>query len=308
VTPPPSELAELDRLFQVSLARFVDERKKLAKELRDAGKRALAKQVAELPKPTPAAWALNQVARRSPERIEAYCAALDAQIEDHRAGAGREALFAAAAAERDARKQVVDAAVHALADDGVKASKPTLDGLGDLLRDAATDPATRPRLAAGSLIGAQPSDGLAALVARVEPTAEKPAPHQQAPAPRDAGAAPEETERRRAAEEAEQRRAAEEAEQRRAAEEAERRRAAEEAERRRAAEEAERRRAAEEAERAALRAQLAEGERAYERAVAAEREAELELEAAKLKHELAQLRRASTEAALRELRERRDPT
>jgi hypothetical protein len=298
----------MDRLFEVSLARFVEERKKLAKELRDAGQRALAKQVGEIPKPTPPAWALNQVARRSPALVAAYVEALDAQVEAHRAASGREALFAALAAEREASKRVVHEAVRALTEDGVRASKATLDSVGELLHEAATHADTRAKLLAGTLLGERSSDGLAALVALVEPgRAEEPAP-ETTPRPNEREALRREEQRRE--EEARARAAVEatkrEEESRRREQEEARRREQEEA-RRREQEEAHRKEteAAQQrdARRAALTRELAELDRALARAAVAEREAELELEAARLKLELARVRRAAAETASRELRE-----
>src|SRR6266508_3275581 len=54
----------IDRLYSVDLAEFVPERTRLVKELRAEGRRAEAQQVAELRKPTTAAWAVNQLARK----------------------------------------------------------------------------------------------------------------------------------------------------------------------------------------------------------------------------------------------------
>ena len=68
----------LDRLAAVPLEDFVAERKRLAKELRGAGDREAAAEIARLPKPTPPAWALNHVAREDPAAVDRWLAAAEA--------------------------------------------------------------------------------------------------------------------------------------------------------------------------------------------------------------------------------------
>ncbi|MCW3062993.1 MAG: hypothetical protein JWN32_165, partial [Solirubrobacterales bacterium] len=55
--------AAVDQLYAVPLEEFVPERTRLAKELRAQGEETAAAELAKLPKPTAAAWALNHVAR-----------------------------------------------------------------------------------------------------------------------------------------------------------------------------------------------------------------------------------------------------
>src|SRR5918997_1242200 len=96
---------DVDRLFSVPLEDFVAERKQLAKELRAAGDRGAAAEVAKWPKPTPPAWALNLVAREEPDALAQWLDAAEELREvSARPGAGlREAM----AAHRDATRDLL---------------------------------------------------------------------------------------------------------------------------------------------------------------------------------------------------------
>jgi hypothetical protein len=60
---------EIARLLAVPLGDFVEERKRLATQLKSLGRRDEAQEIAKLPKPSSALWAINQLARREPEAI-----------------------------------------------------------------------------------------------------------------------------------------------------------------------------------------------------------------------------------------------
>ncbi|MPZ89684.1 MAG: hypothetical protein GEU81_16825, partial [Nitriliruptorales bacterium] len=62
---------EVDRLYQLAPDAFVEARNELVKRLRGAGEREGADRVKELRRPTVPAWALNQLARQSPEGVAA---------------------------------------------------------------------------------------------------------------------------------------------------------------------------------------------------------------------------------------------
>src|SRR5918996_3616110 len=93
---------DVDRLFAVPLEDFVAERKQVAKELREAGERDAAAEVAKLPKPTPPAWALNQLAREEPEAVGAWLDAAE-ELRDVSASPGT-GLREAIEAHRDATR------------------------------------------------------------------------------------------------------------------------------------------------------------------------------------------------------------
>src|SRR4051812_40950515 len=60
---------EIARLLAVPLGDFVEERKRLATQLKSLGRRDEAQAIAKLPKPSSALWAINQLARREPAAI-----------------------------------------------------------------------------------------------------------------------------------------------------------------------------------------------------------------------------------------------
>src|SRR5919204_1043552 len=103
-----------DELYGLPLEEFTAARDAAAKELRRAGDREAAGALAKLPKPTPAAWAANQLARSEPELMQELLEAGDALREAQATavgGGGGAELREAAASERRA----VDAAMGAAA-------------------------------------------------------------------------------------------------------------------------------------------------------------------------------------------------
>src|SRR4051794_19202405 len=146
-------MADVDHLYALPLEEFTPARDAAAKEIRRAGDRETAAIVAKLPKPTPAAWTANQVAREQPELIEAMLEAgeeLRVAQEAAVSGAGggiREATLA----ERRAVEAVMAAAM-----DYKPAGKPLSRVMADRLRTtlhaAAGDEAIREALAQGRLV------------------------------------------------------------------------------------------------------------------------------------------------------------
>src|SRR5580693_9537854 len=68
---------DADELYGLPLDRFVPERAAFAKQLRSAGDRAGAAEVAALRKPSVAAWAVNQLVRTQPRAIKELYASGD---------------------------------------------------------------------------------------------------------------------------------------------------------------------------------------------------------------------------------------
>lgn len=184
-----------DDLYALPLEAFISARDALAKETRKAGDREAAARIAKLPKPTPAAWAANQIAREDPDVIRALLdagAALRAAQDAALAGGGAENLRTATQAERRAVDDVMRAAVD-LKPGGKPLSRAMADRLRTTLRAAAGDPDLRAALSAGRLTGeaqaggAWPfssgggSDDLADLLAASKP----PAKQAAAPPKRD---------------------------------------------------------------------------------------------------------------------------
>jgi len=163
----------VSRLFAVPLEDFVAERKRLAKELRDAGDRDAAAEVAKLPKPTPPAWALNLLAREDPDAIGTWLdAAEELRDVSARPGAGlREAM----AAHRDATRELLGVVRERAQPGGKPLSEPMLERVRELLQAATVDPATAEALRAGRIVEGDEAPALFAADVGSEP-APRPAP------------------------------------------------------------------------------------------------------------------------------------
>ena len=149
-----------DELFALPLEDFIAGRDKLAKELRKSDKEAAAV-LAKLPKPTPAAWAANQVAREEPDLIATLLdagAALRAAQDAALAGGGAETLRTATQAERRAVDDVMRVAVK-LEPGGKPLSRAMADRLRTTLHAAAGDAELRTALSAGRLVGEAQAGG-----------------------------------------------------------------------------------------------------------------------------------------------------
>src|SRR4051794_13756609 len=150
-----------DNLYGLPLEEFTPARDKSAKELRKAGDKETAARVAKLPKPTPAAWAANQVAREQPGMIEALLdagAALRAAQDAAMSGGGAAALREATLNERHAIDDVMRVAVK-LKPGGKALSRAMADRLRTTLHAAAGDPELRAALSAGRLTGEAQAGG-----------------------------------------------------------------------------------------------------------------------------------------------------
>jgi hypothetical protein len=176
-------MPDVDHLYALPLEEFTPARDAAAKEIRKAGDRETAAIVAKLPKPTPAAWTANQVARDQPELIEAMLEAgeeLRVAQEAAVSGGGGRGLRDATLAERRA----VDA-VMAAATDYKPAGKPLSRAMADRLRTtlhaAATDDAIREALAEGRLFDEAQAGG-------AWPFALEPAPREERGAKKRAAA------------------------------------------------------------------------------------------------------------------------
>jgi hypothetical protein len=141
----------VDRLHAVPLEDFVAERKRLAKELRAAGDRDSAAELAKLPKPSAPAWALNHVAREEPAVVGDWLDAAEAlrDASSHAGRSGGDALREAIAAHRDATRRVLGTVREQARPNGRELSEPMLDRVRELLQAATADPARAELLRAG---------------------------------------------------------------------------------------------------------------------------------------------------------------
>ena len=136
-----AEDERVDALYGLPLGEFVAARNALAKELSDTD-------VRKLPKPSATAWALNQLARKAPEEIEALLEA-GRRIAETQAGAvrgrGSEPFREAVQAERIAINPLL-ARARKLVRGETQVAK-----IAEGLRAAAGDPAIGEQLRAGRL-------------------------------------------------------------------------------------------------------------------------------------------------------------
>jgi hypothetical protein len=145
-----SEARTASDLYGLPLDQFTPARSELAKRLRAEGDRKEAARVAKLRKPTTAAWAVNQLVRTQPKRIERLLGAGDAVA---RAQAGRQArkLREAVAEQRAQLAELMDRAEGLLDSDGRALSANVLGRVSETLRAGALDPDSRTQLEAGCL-------------------------------------------------------------------------------------------------------------------------------------------------------------
>jgi hypothetical protein len=143
-------VTDVDRLFAVPLEDFVAERKQVAKELRAAGDREAAAEVAKLPKPTPPAWALNQLAREEPEIVGAWLDVAE-ELRDVSANPGA-GLREAMAAHRDATRSLIAMVRDRARPGGKPLSDPMLERVRELLQAATVDASVADALRAGRIV------------------------------------------------------------------------------------------------------------------------------------------------------------
>jgi hypothetical protein len=142
-------------LYGLPLERFVAERSGLAKELRSQGRREEAATVAKLPKPSVAAWAVNQLVRTQhraiAELFEAGDALQSAQSDVISGRGSASALREAADRERAAVRTLSAAARGLLTGEGHALTGATLERVTETLHAAALDPEARDEVHDGCL-------------------------------------------------------------------------------------------------------------------------------------------------------------
>ena len=151
VDPPAAEIAEL---YGLPLGEFTAARNALAGRLRKAGDRDGAAAVQALVKPTPAAWAVNQLLRRERTAFDALLAAGErarAALGRTLTGAGPGVVRAALAEMRQRREQLLRRGAELLAGDGGAASPTQLERLAVDLEAMALSPAAQEAVERGWL-------------------------------------------------------------------------------------------------------------------------------------------------------------
>ena len=156
----------IDELYGADLDAFTAERTRLARELRAEGSRDDALELQQLRKPTVAAWALNQLARRNRRDVDML---LDAghRLREAQAAAlrgdEREAFEQARKTERDALKRLNKEAESLLREERGAATPTVLSQIDETLRTAAISEEGRERLARGRFTAPLVSEGFGAL-------------------------------------------------------------------------------------------------------------------------------------------------
>jgi hypothetical protein len=154
-----SELpAEAARLLSAAPDAFVEERKRVAAELREAGRADEAAQVAALRKPTAVVLAVNRAARDRPQ------AAKDAAEAAGRVGktqlSGEQDAYRTAVADLDrALDLLAEVAVAHVGGRGKEATDAMRQRVRDLLRSAVADETARDALVRGALLAEQEASG-----------------------------------------------------------------------------------------------------------------------------------------------------
>jgi len=150
-----ADLDALDDLYGLPLDRFVPERTALARELRGAGRREEAAEVAALRKPSVAAWAVNQLVRTQRKAVDELFEAGDglrAAHDEVLAGQGdADSLRGAVARERGAVDGLTQAARGLLTTQGHELSQTIIDRVSDTLHAAALDADARAQVSDGRL-------------------------------------------------------------------------------------------------------------------------------------------------------------
>jgi hypothetical protein len=146
---------DVDDLYGLPLDQFVPERTALARELRKAGERDRASEVAALRKPSVAAWAVNQLVRTQRQPVADLLTAGDAlraAQDDVLAGRGdAQSLRAAVEQERAAVDALTDAARGLLSSQGNELSDTIIERVSDTLHAAALDDEARSRVSEGRI-------------------------------------------------------------------------------------------------------------------------------------------------------------
>lgn len=144
---------ELERLYALPLADFVGARNELSRALRKGGRDDEAKTIAELGKPSVAAWTVNQLTRRRRRDVDLLLDAghrlREAQRDVMTRGERGDAFDRAVADERRAIRELAAGAAEILAENRGKASQDLVERVLATLRAAAVTDEGRELLARG---------------------------------------------------------------------------------------------------------------------------------------------------------------
>jgi hypothetical protein len=187
--------AALDELFTSTLEAFVETRARLAAALIAAGHKEEGQALKKMRRPSPAAWATNQVVRRARGEVDAFLEASDrlrGSQADIVAGRGERGVYQADVEDlRRATAALTEAARRVLEERGRADDRPILERVVANARAAALTDAGRQALLAGELVadldgGADAFGGLLGGALGAAGAAASPAPTPPRPPARSA--------------------------------------------------------------------------------------------------------------------------
>jgi hypothetical protein len=144
---------DIDRLYGLPLSEFTSARNALVRDLRKAGRKDEAEEVRRLKKPSATAWAVNQLARREPAKVEELIKAGDALRKAQRDVLGGKGADVREATRRqhELADDLLDTARDLLAEAGTRPTQSASQRISTTLRAASTDPTAAKLLRKGRL-------------------------------------------------------------------------------------------------------------------------------------------------------------
>jgi hypothetical protein len=124
----------VDELYGLPLEEFTEARNRLVRQLQDRGDKESANQVRSLRKPSLAAWAVNQVARRHPDELRELM-----DLRDKLASANASAFRSASTEQRKLVASLTEHARPILEESGHPASRSTIDAISKTLLAGGTE-------------------------------------------------------------------------------------------------------------------------------------------------------------------------
>src|SRR5712691_7389181 len=144
---PPSRIRDVDEVFRSRPSEFVRTRDAVAARLRKTGRLSEAVEVTKLRRPSPALWAVNQLAHEHAGDLGAFLTAVD-QLRTAQLGRGGSGVNQAATRQRNALDNLGTLAAGLLARTHLAATPSVLQRVSATLLGAAADKDARERPAA----------------------------------------------------------------------------------------------------------------------------------------------------------------
>jgi hypothetical protein len=138
------------RLFRVPPDQFTSTRNRLVAHLRETGEAASAAEVAKVPRPTPAVWAINQTAHRDRPAVERLLAAAD-ELKRAQLGKGSSGVAPLAKTYQSAVAALTERSLSNLRETGRATAASFRGRVTATLMAASTDPELRKLLQVGQL-------------------------------------------------------------------------------------------------------------------------------------------------------------